>query len=55
VQQHADNFKRFQELSDQYVTLTDQITRLAEGFPDLKKNSRPRKSRQRSSGKPKPS
>ena len=26
VQQHVDNFKRFQELSDQCVTITDQIT-----------------------------
>jgi hypothetical protein len=42
-------------LSDQCVTLTDQITQLAAGLPDVKKNSSPRRSRKRSSGKQKPS
>lgn len=55
VQQHVDNFKRFQELSDQCITLTDEITKLAEGLPDSKKNSRPRKFRKNSSKKQKPS
>jgi len=55
VQQHVDNFKRFQEVSDQCVTLTDRITQLTEGLPDVKKNSNPRRSRKRSSGKQKPS
>ena len=55
VQQHVNNFKRFQDLSDQCVTLTDQITQLAAGLPDVKKNSSPRRSRKRSSGKQKPS
>ena len=55
VQQHVDNFKRFQELSDQCITLTDQITQIAEGLPAAKKNSSPRKSRKKSSGKRKPS
>ena len=41
VQQHVDNFKRFQDLSDQCVTLTDQITQLAEGLPDVKKTPAP--------------
>jgi hypothetical protein len=51
VRQHVDNFKRFQELSDQCVTITDQITRISEGLPDAKKNSRPRKSGRKSSGR----
>ncbi len=55
VQQHVDNFKRFQALSDQCVTITDQITQLAEGLPDAKKNSSPRRSRKRNSGKQRPS
>lgn len=55
VRQHADNFKRFQELSDQCVTITDQITQIAEGLPDAKKNSTHRKSRKKSSGRRKPS
>jgi hypothetical protein len=53
VRQHVDNFKRFQQLSDQCVTITDQITQIAEGLADVKKNSMPRKSGKKSSGKPK--
>ena len=53
VRQHVENFKRFQQLSDQCVTITDQITQIAEGLPDAKKNSRPLKSGKKSSGKPK--
>lgn len=41
VRQHVDNFKRFQDLSDQCITITDQITQLAEGLPGIKKNSSP--------------
>jgi hypothetical protein len=55
VQQHVDNFKRFQELSDQCITLTDEITKLAEGLPDSKKNSSPQKSKKNSFRKQKPS
>lgn len=51
VAQHVDNFKRFQELSDQCVTITDQITQIAEGLSDAKKNSRHLKSGKRSSGR----
>jgi hypothetical protein len=49
VQQHVDNFKRFQELSDQCITLTDQITQLAEGLPASKKNFSSPKCKKKSS------
>lgn len=55
VQRHVDNFKRFQHLADQCVSLTDQITQLAEAGPDRKKNSSPRKSKPSASRKPRPS
>lgn len=51
VGQHVDNFKRFEALAEQFVVLTDQITRLSEGAPESKKNSRPRKSPKNDSGK----
>ena len=53
VQEQVDNFKQFQALADQCISLTDQITQLAEGLPDAKKNSRSRKSKPSNSGKPK--
>jgi|SRR5215207_2542821 len=55
VQQQVDNFKQFQDLADQCITLTDQITQLDERAPDAKKNSRHRRSKPSDSGKPKPS
>ncbi len=55
VQEQVDNFKQFQTLADQCITLTDQITQLAEALPDRKKNSRSRRSRPNASGKPRPS
>jgi len=55
VQQQVDNFKRFQELADQCITLTDQITQLAEVEPGRKKNFRAQKSKPNDSRKPKPS
>ena len=55
VQQHVANFKRFQALSDQCISLTDQITQIAEGLPDAKKNSSPQRSRKNSSGRRAPS
>jgi hypothetical protein len=55
VRQHVANFKRFQQLSDQCVTITDQITQIAEGLPDAKKNSSPRRSGRKSSGRRGPS
>ena len=55
VQQQVDNFKRFQVLTDQCITLTEQITKLAEGAPESKKNFRRPKSKPSNSEKPKPS
>ncbi len=55
VQQQVDNFKQFQALADRCITLTDQITQLAEAFPDRKKNFRSRRCAPNASGKPKPS
>jgi hypothetical protein len=48
------NYKRFQRLAEEFVTVTDQITRRCEGQPDAKKNSRRRCTRN-ASGKPTPS
>lgn len=48
------NYKRFQELAEEFVTITDQITRLRQGAPEAKKNSR-RKSARNASAKPTPS
>jgi len=48
------NYKRFEELAQEFVTVTDQITRMSQGTPDAKKNSRPRSGRN-DSGKPTPS
>jgi hypothetical protein len=55
VQNQVDNFKEFQDLADQCITLTDQITQLSEALPDRKKNSRAQRSKPSDSGKPKPS
>lgn len=49
------NYKRFEELAEELVTVTDQITRLSQGAPDAKKkNSRP-KSARNAGAKPTPS
>jgi hypothetical protein len=48
------NYQRFQELAEEFVTVTDQLTRLEQGAPDAKKNSRRRPGRN-GSGKPTPS
>ena len=37
VEQQVRNFKRFQELADRCVTVTDQMTQLTEAKPDRKK------------------
>jgi hypothetical protein len=34
------NYKRFEELAEEFVNVTDQITRLSQGAPEAKKNSR---------------
>ena len=53
VQQDVDHYRRFQQLSEQYITVTDQLTRAQDAHPDSKKkHSRPRKSPPRSSAKP---
>lgn len=38
------NYQRFQQLAEQFVQITDQITRWEEGPSDAKKNSKPRRS-----------
>jgi len=55
VEEQVGNFKRFQELADQCVTVTDQMTQLAEAKPDRKKNSSRRRSKPGASRKPRPS
>ena len=48
------NYKRFEELAEEFVTVTDQLTRLSQAAPDAKKNSQS-KSGRNASGKPTPS
>lgn len=48
------NYKRFQELAEEFVAVTDQITRLSQQAPEAKKNFR-RRSAKNVSGKPTPS
>ena len=55
VQQDVNSYRRFQTLAEDYVTVTDQITRLLDQNDDSKKNSNPRKSPPPSSRKPPPS
>jgi hypothetical protein len=55
VRQDVENYRAFQTLAEEFVTLSDQITRLYDQSPDLKKNSSRRRSPTNSSGKPPPS
>lgn len=55
VQQQVDNYRQFQKLAEDYVTLSDQITRMGSPSLDSKKNFSPRKPLTNSSAKPKPS
>jgi hypothetical protein len=55
VQQQVDNYRRFQQLAEDYVTLTDQITRLEAAPAESKKNSSLRRSSKSALVKPKPS
>jgi hypothetical protein len=55
VQEQVDNYRRFQSLAEEYVTLSDELTRLEGQGTDRKKNSSRKKSRTNSSRKPKPS
>lgn len=52
VRQDVDNYRRFQTLAEDYVTVSDQLTRLQDQSPDSKKNSSPRRSPPPSSRKP---
>ena len=55
VQQDVGNYRRFQALAEDYVTVSDQITRLQDQRQDSKKNSSPKRSPPPSSRKPRPS
>jgi hypothetical protein len=55
VQQDVENYRRFQKLAEEYVTLSDQITCLQDHPQDGKKNSSRRKPPTNSSRKPPPS
>ena len=55
VQQDVANYRRFQTLAEDYVTVSDQLTRRQDQSSDSKKNSSPRKSPPPSSRKPPPS
>jgi len=55
VEQDVDNYRRFQALAEEYVTLSDQITRLQDRSEGSKKNSSRRSSPTNNSKKPPPS
>ena len=55
VEQDVENYRRFQTLAEEYVTVSDQITRLPAQPQDSKKNSSRRRSPRSSSRKPPPS
>jgi len=55
VGQDVENYRAFQLLAEEFVTLSDQITRLQDQPQDSKKNSSRRKSPTSSSRKPPPS
>lgn len=55
VEEEVENYRRFQQLCERFVTLTDQMTRLADDQAGSKKNSRRKKSPKSASGKRPPS
>lgn len=55
VEQDVDNYRRFQALAEEYVTVSDQITRLQDRGDGSKKNSRRRRWPPNNSRKPPPS
>jgi hypothetical protein len=55
VGQQVQDYQRFQQLAERFVTVTDQLTRLADQAPGSKKNSRRRRSPPNASERPKPS
>jgi hypothetical protein len=44
VQEQVDNYRRFQTLAEDYVTLSDEITRLESQGSESKKNSKSKRS-----------
>ena len=52
VQKQVGNYRRFQSLAEEYVTLSDAITRLESQDASSKKNSSPKNSPTNSSRKP---
>jgi transposase len=44
IRNEVANYQRFKDLADQFVEVTDRITRLESGSAESKKNSRHRKS-----------
>ena len=55
VQQQVNNYRQFQTLAEEYVTLSDEITRRESQNSGSKKNSRRKNSPTNSFRKPKPS
>ena len=56
VEQHVENFRRFNGLAEEFITLSDQITQLECAADDSKKNvSRRPSARKNDSGRPRPS
>ena len=55
VEQDVENYRRFQTLAEEYVTVSDQITRLPEQPQESKKNFSRKRSPRSSSKKPPPS
>ena len=55
IQPLVANYKRFVELAEEFVTVTDQITRLAQAQPEVKKKPSRPKSAKNASAKPTPS
>ena len=55
VQQDVENYRRFQSLAEEYVTLTETITDRQDQAVDAKKNSSRRKSPTNASRRPPPS
>lgn len=55
VERQVHNYQRFQSLAEEYVTLSDQITRLQSPLDHSKNNSRSRKSNTSDFRKPRPS
>jgi len=52
VRGQVGNYRRFQELADQFIQLTEELTLLESPPSDSKKNSRSRRLPKNSSGKP---